>query len=270
MIRINKKGKRPDILFTSGANINQDKLIVETKKNKELYLASKKDYDSGKRNFTFKSSLYAHDDIKKALIAIQNKKCCFCESKVLHVSDGDVEHFRPKKAYRQKKKDSLKRPGYYWLAYDWDNLFLACIKCNQRNKENMFPLLDGRTRARNHKSNIKKEKSLFLHPQFDKPESHIEFKEAFIKPKRKSDKGLTTITELNLTRIDLYEERKTRLDIIHALIGAYQRIPNEIPEDEISKNQIREILRKSISEKEEYTGMIKSNFGEQIDQILNE
>lgn len=270
MIRITKKGKRPDILFTSGANINKDKLVVETEKNKELYNKNKGEYDSGKKKFSFKSSLYGHDEIKDALIEIQHKKCCFCEAKVLHVSDGDVEHFRPKKAYRQKKKAPLRRPGYYWLAYDWNNLFLACIKCNQRNKENMFPLNDGRTRARNHKSNLKKEKALFLHPEFDNPESHIEFKEAFIKPKRKSDKGLTTITELNLTRLNLYEQRKTRYDIIYALIGAYQRIPNDIPADEISKNQIRKILRRSISEEEEYTSMIKSNFGKIINEILSE
>lgn len=57
---------------------------------------------------------YKKDDIKSVLKTIHYHKCAFCESKTesLH-----VEHFRPKTTY-------------YWLAYSWDNLLLACPHCN--------------------------------------------------------------------------------------------------------------------------------------------
>lgn len=50
--------------------------------------------------FEFDKSIYGSKDVKKALERAQHGKCCFCESKVLHVSPGDVEHFRPKAAVR--------------------------------------------------------------------------------------------------------------------------------------------------------------------------
>lgn len=64
-------------------------------------------------------SRYKRVDIKSALEAIHNHKCAYCEfyDQVLH-----VEHYRPKN-------------GYHWLAYSWDNLLLACQKCNGHKKD---------------------------------------------------------------------------------------------------------------------------------------
>jgi hypothetical protein len=44
----------------------------------------------------------------------------------------------------------LEQPGYFWLAYVWANLFLACQLCNQSFKKNLFPLADPAKRARSH------------------------------------------------------------------------------------------------------------------------
>lgn len=56
--------------------------------------------------------------------AIYHGKCAYCETLVEQLH---VEHFRPK------------RGGYYWLAYSWDNLLLACPICNT-SKKNGFPI----------------------------------------------------------------------------------------------------------------------------------
>lgn len=53
-----------------------------------------------------------------------------------------VEHFRPKGGWRQSPGQPIEQPGYYWLAYEWSNLFLACGPCNSRHKRNLFPLTD--------------------------------------------------------------------------------------------------------------------------------
>ena len=68
MIRISKQGKRPAIKFDAGPNKGKDKLAEETKHLLAEYQAHKNDYDSGKKKFTFKKTLYAHPKIKEALV----------------------------------------------------------------------------------------------------------------------------------------------------------------------------------------------------------
>ncbi len=114
MIRVDKPRTAPKILREQASS------------GPKTTAALKKAYDSGQREFEFKSSIYAAKSVKSHLIRAQHGKCCFCESKITHVDYGDVEHFRPKSAFRQKSSDSLEKPGYYWLAYEWDNLFLSC------------------------------------------------------------------------------------------------------------------------------------------------
>lgn len=67
---------------------------------------------------------YKYKDIRSRLDTTHCGKCAFCETSDQQL---DVEHYRPKKG------------GYYWLAYSWDNLLLACTKCN-RAKGNKFEI----------------------------------------------------------------------------------------------------------------------------------
>ena len=129
MIRVDKP-IAPPVLTARGVNAAQAHC--------DDYTASPDDYRSGTKIFDFDKSIYAATEVKDALLAAQRKKCAFCESLVRHISYGAVEHFRPKGGYKQRKSDTLKRPGYYWLAYDWDNLFFCCQLCNEQFKRNMF------------------------------------------------------------------------------------------------------------------------------------
>lgn len=77
-------------------------------------------------------------------------RCGYCESPTTHVTYGDADHFRPKNRVTVKVngrvqdascKGSRRHPGYYWLAYDWENLVPACERCNRANgKMNQFPV----------------------------------------------------------------------------------------------------------------------------------
>ncbi len=271
MIKIDKTGKRPIILVKQGEDKGKDRLLVETEKLKQAYLRDHIAYKTGKKIFNFKSSWYAHSDIKSALIKIQHGKCCFCESSIRHVSYGDVEHFRPKAAWTIKKKDKYTRPGYYWLAYDWDNLFFACQICNQSsNKGNLFPLVDESKRALDHTYNVDEEESLFIHPEKTDPEEHITFQEAFICPKKHSRKGEITIKELDLERNRLYENRKELHDKIKGLIDLYNIIPDQVPESEIPKAHVVDVLKNMIAPEHQYLNMIKANFGKDIQKIVND
>src|SRR5947207_120084 len=114
MIRI-AKPTAPEVLLTRGISAT-DALCTAHERGNELP--------------EFNASIYAHETVKDALRHAQLEKCAFCESLITHISPGDVEHFRPKAGYRQHESDELRRPGYYWLAYTWANLFLACSICN--------------------------------------------------------------------------------------------------------------------------------------------
>ena len=142
MIRICKPTQPPAILKKRG--------YQETQGLCNIYDASPKEYHEGSFTFEFDSGLYAAKSVKNALLRAQHGKCCFCESKVAHISYGDVEHYRPKAGYRQSPDDPLGRPGYYWLAYDWSNLLFCCQLCNQRFKRSLFPLADSVYRACTH------------------------------------------------------------------------------------------------------------------------
>ena len=126
MIRITKPSQAPKILRERGRTTTDD--------NCATFDVAPNDYLAGNKTFEFDRSLYAAKSVKKALVKAQHEKCCFCESKVTDVAYGDVEHFRPKAGYRQTGTDPLGRPGYYWLAYVWENLFFSCQLCNQRFK----------------------------------------------------------------------------------------------------------------------------------------
>jgi hypothetical protein len=98
-------------------------------------------HDSG-QPINFNSNLWG--ELKLHLFELFDGKCAYCEARVLHVAWGDVEHYRPKRAVLEDDT----HPGYYWLAYDTDNLLPCCPKCNEaRGKQTHFPIKAGGQRA---------------------------------------------------------------------------------------------------------------------------
>ena len=124
MVRIDKSGTPVPEILAPGEEGHQ--------KTENMKL----DYDNGKSTFSFSSRIYGHKTVKETLKNLQYHKCCFCEAKITHISHGDVEHFRPKGGFQTSLNERLTKPGYYWLAYDFSNLFLACQICNQSYKKN--------------------------------------------------------------------------------------------------------------------------------------
>lgn len=78
--------------------------------------------------------------VKHELWEQQKMKCCYCEAHsecVYH----DVEHFRPKA--RANRMNGTVSPGYWWLAWTWENLLFSCQSCNRSAKKDLFPLETG-------------------------------------------------------------------------------------------------------------------------------
>ncbi|MDP2159202.1 MAG: hypothetical protein Q8K02_01870, partial [Flavobacterium sp.] len=170
MIRIRKSAAVPAVLSGAG--------VIETNTLNHNYGVNPPAYTSahGVSNRTlipmiFDNAIYGDETVKTQLITDQHEKCCFCEAKFTDNSYGDVEHFRPKKAYKKNGARGLTYPGYYWLAYNWDNLMFSCEKCNRSYKKNEFPLAVETTRKLNHLNPnlLENEDCLLINPNFENP-----------------------------------------------------------------------------------------------------
>jgi len=92
-------------------------------------------------------------EMRDALWHIGYRKCWYSEAP-LQQCEGHVEHYRPKKRLSGAGHD-----GYWWRAFDWENLRLAHPTVNRRKtdyltgktvgKGSYFPLRDEATRAQN-------------------------------------------------------------------------------------------------------------------------
>jgi len=249
MIRIKKPRKVPSVLKNKG-------------RKEKLRICNAYEND-GKRDFDFDRKIYADKTVKEALIKAQHDKCFLCESKITHIDYGDVEHFRPKKAFQQNAKEKLIRPGYYWLAYDWKNLFLACKICNQRHKKNLFPLANPEARKEvSHLSGLDKEKPLFINPAEENPEEYISFrvdKLIGVVPFAVGGnvRGRATIEGLGLDRLQLCDKRMAFLKPILALHEvASMNLPQ--PESDQAKIILRKIITEFTKDSAEYAGMFRA------------
>lgn len=92
-------------------------------------------------------------DLGKELIAHFGNKCWYTDA-ANYGARLDVEHFRPKATAIELtvtdceeatndlllKLPTRRREGYWWLAFDADNLMLCAQVMNREDKRNLFPL----------------------------------------------------------------------------------------------------------------------------------
>jgi uncharacterized protein (TIGR02646 family) len=206
LIRVNKPTTVPERLRVQGKN--------KRRAHSQAFTRNPTGYQAGTEKFKFDDTIYNHPTVKTSLLAAQHQKCCFCER---IGEDGDVEHFRPKQAYRQQAKQALQYPGYYWLAYEWNNLYFSCSACNQRHKQNLFPLANPAERAADHTQSIAQEQPLFIDPGKDNPEDFIGFRGEIPFAINGNAKGSKTIESLKLSGRELPRARLAQLQRLKAL-----------------------------------------------------
>jgi uncharacterized protein (TIGR02646 family) len=181
--------------------------------------------------FTFKDSLWKQ--AKPYLEELFHNICCYCEWP-LEPKEGFIEHFRPK--IEALGVDGKSAPDWYWwLAYTWDNLFLACKTCNN-NKRTHFPVLGDRAPFGALGEELLNERALLLDPCLDRPELYLQFNEDGTvisvpshDPAEQArftgyDRGETTIKILGLNRAALI---KAREHAAHEVKFLYQSLLND-------------------------------------------
>lgn len=146
-------------------------------------------------------------------------KCAYCEVSVIAGMPGDVEHFRPK-SYCQPlskaksnddyagnppdRRAGAKSAGYWWLAYDWSNYLLACIRCNSGWKKNQFPISGP---AASNKRQLSAEGHLLINPFDTNPEPHFAFDAHTGQIRGVTPRGIATIEVCGLDRRSLEVQR---------------------------------------------------------------
>ncbi|MFT9450057.1 hypothetical protein [Gluconobacter japonicus] len=142
-----------------------------------------------KANYEFK--VYSNAEIKDTLNKLFGYKCAYCEGSTGGVMPVDIEHYRPKGEI-VAADESVIRPGYWWLAADWDNLLPSCIDCNRARwhktgvsdetkygKENLFPLAVGSVYAKG-PAEVVDEQPLLINPANEDPAAHLTFIPALV------------------------------------------------------------------------------------------
>ncbi|NVK64997.1 MAG: hypothetical protein HWE22_10440 [Flavobacteriales bacterium] len=248
----------------------------------------------GTRGHRTKSSytVYSDKEVRKALIKMFHGKCAYCESKITSIYNGDIEHFRPKAGYTNSG-EPITKPGYYWLASDWDNLLFSCPFCNQTNsheiiengqlkeivlgKLNQFPLLTETYRLNSTHGGIyisdhttyiehhKKEESerLLVKPCTDEVEKHFKYNEnGTISPNFKlndfeKNKAQTSIRVYGLQRLALVQAREAKVIQIKAQLRrveqAIENFNKYLDTSEEERTWFEGILRQELIELKSFT-----------------
>ncbi|MBT2246974.1 HNH endonuclease [Sphingobium sp. BHU LFT2] len=151
-------------------------------------------------------SRYRHADIKAALIVETSGKCAYCESKLLHVAFGDVEHIHPK----SKAVANL---------FKWGNLTLACDRCNT----------------------YKGDAEGVIDPYAGDPEPRFTILGPMIMPDPSDVDALYTERKLRLNRPDLLERRaekiKYLMDQVLILQNAKTAALRDVLADDLRNNE---------------------------------
>ncbi len=148
---------------------------------------------------------YKQHDTKVALENIYNKKCAFCEQRV---EQSHIEHYRPKNKY-------------YWLAFSWDNLILACSTCNQY-KGNNFDINGTSISFINTQDTILKihnssadydlsELPKMVNPEVTDPLNMINFNKMGL-IESNDEQFAYTISKCKIDRLDLNDQRRSLLN----------------------------------------------------------
>ena len=216
---------------------------------------------------------YKHAEVKMALEKLFYDKCAYCECSPVPGGPWDVEHYRPKGRVAERVDD---HPGYYWLAYDWTNLFPACTFCNQRRKDqprydnpitlpaqgklDQFPIENEDHRAMSPAHDLGKEQPYLLNPcdENDKPEDHFSYDiTGEILPSDEHDtRAKETIRICHLTR---YRLRAARARLIIRMSKAMRSLRRAREAgDALAEEMMKEVIDDFVAPYALYAGVARA------------
>ena len=175
------------------------------------------------------------------LLKLFSNKCAYCESIITSTQPGDVEHYRPKGGLRNTDGSKVTytddagqqqpHPGYWWLAYDWENLLPSCIDCNRQRrhgadaqkfgKGELFPVQEYRALKPGEEVN---EVPLLINPCLEDPEKHLEYDLDTGLIRGKTAQGAETCQLLGLNKREmLVGLRRDKVHYANSLVRDYMQ-----------------------------------------------
>lgn len=98
---------------------------------------------------------YLHRKLREYLATRQNQLCCYCQDKIYHHINSNIEHILPIKHYP-------------YFAFSFDNLALSCATCNAlKSADDWFKLASVKQSYRRNKFDC-------FHPRYHSYHEHIE------------------------------------------------------------------------------------------------
>ena len=258
MRKVNKNKIPPIVKFTSvrHPNLGKQKWRVHTLQLCRDFDTDPKPFSKGEVKF---NDDFGYQEFRNDLISTIGNKCCYCERPI---DNGEIEHFRPKAGYKNDTSGSLERPGYYWLAYNWDNMLISCGECNdQKRKGNKFPLIDESTRVTDRSMSIDQENPFYINPAKEDPTLYLSFNLHKIVPVGSSGRGEKVIEDFELDkRADLISPREEKLKLFRMSykITQYDTSKGDFY-DQNAIDEAKDIIDRCQSPKEPFSGMIIEN-----------
>lgn len=157
---------------------------------------------------------YNNIDIKSTLERETNGKCAYCESKIKHISYGDIEHILP--------KNSNARPDLY---VEWTNLTLACEQCNRSGKRSYYDPIKP-----------------LINPYQDNPNDHFLVLGPMICYQAGDDRAYITQHKLKLNRPELITRRSERIQSVEQLLFCWERTHDTTIKDILAEQLCQECL----------------------------
>ena len=199
MIRI-QKGPKPDILQRKETEW-RDKILAKLQAGQPLTKTDK--------------SRYSHRDIKLALVHETSGKCCYCESKIRHITYGDIEHISPKSENPE-------------LWVEWLNLTLACDICNTN------------------KGTLNVNAANFVDPYLIDPERKFWFAGPMIVPMPGDTGAMISEQRLQLNRTELVDRRIVKFKALTKHLHLIARAGD----DELKRLLIEDLEREAEDDQE--------------------
>ena len=179
------------------------------------------------RRFDFDvDGIFSDSSLHASLNQLFGGKCAFCESEIL--TGLRAHHLRPTQE-AVGRDHAVSRAHYWWLAYEWGNLYPACEPC-ALSAGARFPVDGPRAPSGTPVAELASEASLLLDPCADEPSDHLVFHRDGVVAGR-TERGFHTIQTFNLNRPELVDARANAIATSTTYLEAQIDILNSRPLD---------------------------------------
>jgi len=135
-------------------------------------------------------AVWATTPIREGLRAETQERCAYCDAAISHIAFDHIEHYRPRNL----------RPD---LVLDWDNLTIACPRCNGAKREQFD------------------ETNPYVFPFADDPLDHFVYAGDLVYTPW-SDRGTLTVSHLGLNKFGRKRARRRRLEAVAGYLARWK------------------------------------------------